>query len=108
MKISSQAVLRRLFRLLALFRHNGRAPEYASEEPPLRSELFSTDQMEQYGKTLAATHKLSPRRTPDQLLARLADNEELLIRACDLLTEAVKTIRQAEVLVQKAAQIANH
>jgi len=44
-------------------------------EPPLRSELFSRDQMEQHGKTLAATHKLNPNGAPDQLLARLAENE---------------------------------
>ena len=27
--------------------------QYAGDEPPLRSELFSADQMEQHGKTLA-------------------------------------------------------
>ena len=29
---------------------------YAGEEFPLRSELFSADQMEQHGKTLAGLH----------------------------------------------------
>jgi len=69
-------------------------PEYASEEPPLRSELLSADQMEQHGKTLAGTHRLSPGRAPDQLLARLAENEGVLIEVCDLLTAAVKANRR--------------
>ena len=69
-------------------------PEYASEQPPLRSELLSADQMEQHGKTLAATHRLSPGRAPDQLLARLAENEAVLNEVCDLLTSTVKTNRR--------------
>ena len=59
------------------------------EEPPLRSELFSADQMERYGRTLAAAHRLTPRRTRDQLLTRLAANEAALTGVCDRLTEAV-------------------
>ena len=61
----------------------------AAEEPPLRSELFSADQMERYGRTLAAAHRLSPRRTQDQLLQRLAANEGVLIGVCGRLTAAV-------------------
>jgi cellobiose phosphorylase len=83
-----------LLQLLALFRRNGWMPEYANEEPPLRSELLSADQMEQHGKTLAGTHRLSPGRAPDQLLARLAENEGVLIEVCDLLTATVKANRR--------------
>jgi cyclic beta-1,2-glucan synthetase len=64
-----------------------RAP--AVEELPLRSELFSADQMERYGRTLAAAHRLSPRRTQGQLLERLAANEDVLNGVCGKLTEAV-------------------
>ncbi|MGH8754474.1 MAG: cyclic beta 1-2 glucan synthetase, partial [Burkholderiales bacterium] len=70
------------------------AQQYADDEPPLRSELLSADQMEQHGKTLAGTHKLSPGRAPDQLLIRLAENEGVLIGACNLLTAAVKANRR--------------
>ena len=59
------------------------------EELPLRSELFSADQMEQHGKVLAASHQLTKRRGPDQLLSRLADNESTLLNVCNLLTAAV-------------------
>ena len=45
--------------------------------------------MEQYGKTLAATHKMTSRRTRDPLLARLADNESTLVEVCNLLTESL-------------------
>ena len=64
--------------------------QHAQTEPPLRAELFSADQMERHGKTLADTHTLQPGRGRDQLLARLAENEGILERACDLLMDAVK------------------
>jgi cyclic beta-1,2-glucan synthetase len=61
----------------------------AHEEPPLRAELFSVEQMAQHGKALAASHPLASGRAPDQLLARLAANEATLVEACQLLTKAV-------------------
>ena len=61
----------------------------AHEEPPLRAELFSVEQMAQHGKALAASHPLASGRAPDQLLARLAANEAELVEACQLLTKAV-------------------
>ncbi|CAA6604718.1 putative glycosyltransferase 36 [Rhodospirillaceae bacterium LM-1] len=57
------------------------------EEPPLRAELLSADQMEQHGKILAASHRLVSGRTSDQLLSRLAGNESTLIGICNMLTE---------------------
>ncbi len=60
----------------------------ADSESPLRSELYSADQMEQHGRALAASHPLGPGRTRDRLLTRLADNEAVLIRAGDLLKAA--------------------
>ena len=60
-----------------------------ANELPLRSELFSAEQMAQYGKTLALAHRLTPRRTRDQLLPRLAANESVLIDVCERLTAAV-------------------
>jgi len=61
----------------------------AAEEAPLRSELYSADQMEQHGKILASSHRLAKGRAPDQLLARLAKNEIALLGVCNLLTAAV-------------------
>jgi cyclic beta-1,2-glucan synthetase len=73
---------------------SGSAGQYADEELPLRSELFSADQMEQHGKSLAAAHKLTPRHTADRLLPRLAANEGVLVGACNLLTAAVAANRR--------------
>lgn len=61
----------------------------AKEEPPLRAELFSADQMEQHGKALAVVHQFAHGRNKDQLLARLAANEACLVEVCKLLTAAV-------------------
>ncbi len=63
------------------------------DAPPLRAELFSADQMEQHGKALAGIHRLSSHGAPDQLLARLAENDDVLLETCKLLTAAVKANR---------------
>jgi len=81
-------------RLNTRLRAGGRPRNHLDEEPPLRSELFSADQMAQHGKTLAASHKLAPGRAPDRLLARLAANESALVGVCSLLTEAATESRR--------------
>ena len=83
-----------LLALTARFEHAGARAKDADEEPPLRSELFSADQMEQHGKKLAVAHRLAPGRAPDRLLARLAENERILAEVCDLLTAAVTANRR--------------
>ncbi len=64
------------------------------EESPLRAQLFSADQMEQHGKVLAASHRLAAGRGPDQLLARLAANESVLVGVSKLLTTAAANKRR--------------
>lgn len=54
----------------------------AADEAPLRSELFTADQMEQHGRTLAASHELVLGRAADRLLPRLAANEKILVDTC--------------------------
>jgi len=61
-----------------------------SNEEPLREELFSSEQMERFGKTLAARHKLSSKPAKDHLLKRLADNETTLQEVRKLLTDSIK------------------
>ena len=73
-----------------LFRGNGHAGEISEDEAPLRAELFSVDQMEQHGKTLAGWHKVSMAPAREQLLWRLSENESVLIEAVNLLAETVK------------------
>jgi cyclic beta-1,2-glucan synthetase len=70
------------------------ASKYISAEAPLRAELFSADQMDRHGRFLASSHQLASGRRPDQLLARLIENYAVLMWACGLLTNAVKTNRR--------------
>ncbi len=94
MKLNSMTNASNWFRLRRFFHKDSLPGIYTSDESPLRSELFSADQMEQYGRTLAEWHKLSPKQGPDQLLARLAENEEILTGACNLLTATIKDNRR--------------
>ena len=71
------------------FQNNSSKRSYLNEEP-LRAELFSSEQMERFGKTLASTHKLSANPSEDHLLKRFADNEILLTEARKLLSESLK------------------
>ncbi len=61
-----------------------------NDKPPLRSELYSTEQLEQHARHLASIHELSNDPAPEQLLKRLAENEEVLLRVTHLLQDAVK------------------
>jgi cyclic beta-1,2-glucan synthetase len=83
-----------LSRLWTILRGNSQTQKCADKEPPLRSELFSSDQMEQHGKTLAGLHKLGLGRAQNRLLTRLAENESMLLGVRNLLTEAIKANRR--------------
>jgi cyclic beta-1,2-glucan synthetase len=93
-RVKSKKILRTLLRLRARPGKTGLSQKSVGDEPPLRAELFSGDQMKMHGKALADSHKLSLGRASDQLLTRLADNETVLIGARNLLTEAVMTHRR--------------
>ncbi|TYT27500.1 cyclic beta 1-2 glucan synthetase [Luteimonas viscosa] len=69
------------------------SPDRAAHEPPLRAQLFSAEQMESHGRSLAKSHRLKPSPGPDLLLTRLSDNQKVLDQACTLLTDAVHTGR---------------
>jgi cellobiose phosphorylase len=47
-------------------------------EPPLRAELFSIEQLARHAKSLAAHHQVITRKGSNRLLARLGHNEEIL------------------------------
>jgi len=66
----------------------------ANEEAPLRAELYGADQMAQHGKALAASHRLDDGPASDLLLARLAENENVLVDVCQRLTSAVADNRR--------------
>jgi cyclic beta-1,2-glucan synthetase len=64
--------------------------KYDNEKAPIRSELFSLEQLETYAHTLAESHQLTIDRTSEQLLKRLAENEEILLEVHNLLTASAK------------------
>ncbi|MBN1226031.1 MAG: hypothetical protein JXA79_03490, partial [Deltaproteobacteria bacterium] len=65
-----------------------------SDEQPLRAELFSVDQLEQQAKVAAGWHEVDTRPGPDLLLPRLAQNEEILLKAYKMVTTAVEANRR--------------
>src|SRR5512133_858475 len=95
MKVGPSIINESLHRLKSHLWENDLKKKYAKDEPPLRSELFSSEQMEQYGKVLAGLHILDPKSsTEQQLLSRLAENETILVEVHDLVSEAVRANRQ--------------
>ncbi len=64
--------------------------KYDDEKAPIRSELFSLEQMESYARTLAQNHQLTIDKPSEQLLKRLAENEEILLEVHNLLTASAK------------------
>jgi len=69
--------------------------KYAGTPPPLRSALFSAEQMYTHGKIIAGTHVLRAGKYRKQhLLNRLADNESVLLQVRTMLSEAVREKRR--------------
>ena len=94
MKVINPKINESLFRLKIQLNENFLAKKFAKGEPPLRAELFSADQMEQHGKTVANSHTQGLKRTSDRyLLTRLDENEFFLFEVHNLLTETVKKNR---------------
>src|SRR5579872_829595 len=94
LQASGKTINKGWVQLSTRFRGNGLSTKYFGDEPPLRSELFSADQMKLHGKSLAASHELSPGPVRDRLLARLAENDGVLTGVCSLLAEAVQANRR--------------
>ena len=94
LKLNGEIVRSTLRRLVARLYGKRATRQYTDDELPLRAELFSGDQMEQHGKDLAGMHRLSLGRAPDQLLARLAENESVLLNACSVLGATIKINRR--------------
>jgi cyclic beta-1,2-glucan synthetase len=90
MKVTTNTIGELLSPLRQYFQKNSLSRKDASDEPPLRSQLFSIEQMEQHAGTLAKSHHLSYKQAPEQLLKRLDKNEEVLFRVTKLLQEAIR------------------
>ncbi|MGX4643760.1 GH36-type glycosyl hydrolase domain-containing protein [Massilia sp. SYSU DXS3249] len=65
--------------------HAGDFPLHTADSAgalPLRAEIFGAAQMALHGRQLAASHTLAQERGRERLLARLADNADVIARAC--------------------------
>ncbi len=62
-------------------------------DPPLRGEVFSLEQLVHHAKALAENHPVVTRRGANRLLARLGENEQVL-RAYNRATQAVDQTRR--------------
>ncbi len=76
--------------LKPIFQKENFSHEDVKEKPPLRSELFTIEQLEQHAQQLANTHQISYKQAPEQLLKRLSDNEDILFNTIRLLQQNIK------------------
>src|ERR1700744_917561 len=90
MQVKNINVQELLNRLRLYFQENDYTRKFANEAPPLRAELYNTEQLEQHGKYLARIHQIKTGQTKERLLKRLAKNEKILTEVRNLLTEALK------------------
>lgn len=63
-------------------------------EAPRNTELYSSEQMNQFGKVLAEMHELSSKPSKDLLIKRLTENETILREGRKVLTESIKKKHQ--------------
>ncbi|MCC6747930.1 MAG: cyclic beta 1-2 glucan synthetase [Deltaproteobacteria bacterium] len=60
----------------------------SASEPPLRGAILTIEQLELHARTLAATHRVAPRRGSGRLLKRLTDSEQVILQCHALMSEA--------------------
>jgi len=90
MRLRSNTIDEILSPFLHRFQKDNFARKEVNEKPPLRSELFSTEQMDQHAQQLAVSHQLSKEPAPELLLKRLAENEEILFHVTNMLHDDVR------------------
>lgn len=89
MIVNQKLIQKSLNRLKSEMSLEALARKYSYEQP-LRSEIFSTKQLERHAVSLAKWHEIDPNPNHDKLLERLTENEEILLQAYELLTEAAE------------------
>ncbi|MEJ1376608.1 MAG: hypothetical protein RPU32_01310 [Candidatus Sedimenticola sp. (ex Thyasira tokunagai)] len=84
------------------------APGNDPDTELLRSELFSIKQLNRHGVKLAGRRKTDPRSGPDRLLPRLADNEQVLPAAYDVVNATQLSAAAARTAATNQVFIANN
>jgi cyclic beta-1,2-glucan synthetase len=96
-KKNDSAIFELLPQAVAAFKKNmidpfigdGKEIKYANERPPLRSELFTEEQLKQHAVAISKKHLLLTERPSEQLLKRLDENEKILQEVHAVLINAV-------------------
>ena len=76
------------------FRNPSALHQTEREQEPLRSELFTVEQLTAHAKAFAASHQIGAHQGDEVLISRLMENEQILIRTYDALAEAVTDEKQ--------------
>ena len=90
MKVNVPALDELLSPLIPAFKKDKFTHKEVNENPPLRSELFSKEQMDLHAQHLATIHYIHEEESPELLLKGLSENEEILFDVNDLLKKSVK------------------
>ena len=92
--MTSQAIRNGLNRLRTRIDRNSVTQGYAVDDPPLRAELFSIDQLEQHAKRWPAGTSLGPRPRSRPAAAAAGREREVLLARTNLSTAAVAANRR--------------
>src|SRR5688572_15736668 len=90
MKVPRNSLDELLYSLRQYFQSDTIDRKDALEKSPLRSDIFSLEQMEQHALRVANEHKINFEDSSEQLLKRLAENEEVLLHVTGLLQDVVR------------------
>jgi cyclic beta-1,2-glucan synthetase len=78
-----------MFSFLEAIFNKLKSSEGSREQPPLRSEIFSVERLEQFAQSLAGEHKLVIRKGRAPLLPRLDENAHKLESAYKILVDTI-------------------
>ncbi len=90
MKIDNISIDELLSPIKSYFQNDNITHQDVQDKPPLRSELFSTEQMDLHAQHLASIHSINYEHSTEKLLTRLADNETILFHVNELLQRSIK------------------
>ncbi len=90
MKVDTISIDDLLSPIKSYFQHDNITHKNVKDKPPLRSELFSKEQMEQHAQHLASIHSISYEYSNEKLLKTLATNETILFHVNELLQRSIQ------------------
>ncbi len=89
MKVIVNEIDQLLDPLTSYFKKDNFTHQEVNKNPPLRSELFSREQMVLHARQLAAWHIIYHHDSPELLLKALSDNEDILFDVDELLKKSI-------------------